>query len=205
MKETRETFFKRLPNLNARQRFLLEFAYDLAKEAHGYIKQMRDGGERYFEHPRHVALILIDEFGITDIKILIPALFHDMPEDVPIWKVPGRITHIFGKTIGGRCNALAKPDKSKMSSDKDSFLKFYMTQVVKSGWETSLIKIADRMHNLRTMNTHWDAERQEKYRVEARTYFQPLVTQVQDHAPSAIARVISDKLNSAISNKSVTI
>lgn len=177
--ENRETFLQRLPGMNANEQFLLEFAYDIAKEGHGYLGQTRDGGERYFEHVRHVTLILIDLFGIKDINILIPGLFHDLPEDVHIWKVPGRITHVFGKLIGSRTHVLAKPDKRKFAT-KEAALDFYFGQIAKAGWEACLIKIADRLHNLATMSSgKWTAERQMKYLLETRTYFFGLVEEIK--------------------------
>lgn len=171
MKENRETFFKRLPGLSPADQFLLEFAYDIAKEGHGYLNQVRDGGERYFEHVRAVTLILIDVFGIRDINILIPALFHDLPEDTYIWKVPGRITHVFGKVIGSRAHVLAKPDKTKFST-KEKHLFFYFDQVKTNGWEVCLIKVADRIHNLGSMDSgSWSTEKQHGYVLETERYF----------------------------------
>lgn len=192
MKENRETFFRRLPGLSIKDRFALEFAYDIAKEAHGYIKQTRDGGERYFNHVRAVALILIDEFGITDINILIPALFHDMPEDVPIWKTPGRIGMVFGNEIERRSHMLAKPDKEKFDSKQDQLL-FYFKQLVKD-WRVCLIKIADRIHNESTMESgKWDEERISRYHLETDTYFPTLIEAIAKE-DSNLARRASNLL-----------
>lgn len=203
MKENRETFLQRIPGLSSEDQFLLEFAYDIAKEGHGYINQVRDSGERYFEHVRHVTLILIDDFGIRDISVLIPSLFHDLPEDVYIWKVPGRITQVFGEIIGTRSHTLAKPDKSKFSS-KEDHLRFYFEQLKKVGWETCLIKIADRIHNLSSMSSgSWDSKRQEKYLIETKTYFKELVDVVSAY-DEHLGNLASTKLQEAIDEISLS-
>jgi len=185
MKENRETFFKRLPGLTAEDRFLLEFAYDIAKEGHGYMEQTRDGGERYFEHPRQVALILIDVFKLKGSRVLCSALMHDLPEDVPIWSIPGRVTKVFGDSIGARVHALSKPDETKFAN-KEECLRFYFNyQLKEAGWQVCLIKIADRIHNLRTMSSgKWTPERKRAYINETNDYFWGLVDVVMQRSPA---------------------
>ncbi len=68
-KENRKTFFERFKlKIPPHQLDLLEFAYELAK--HGHKGQNREGGGRYFEHPRESALIAIDLLGIFDVEII---------------------------------------------------------------------------------------------------------------------------------------
>lgn len=60
-------------------------ARTLAKLGHGYKEEvLRRTGERYFDHPSGVALLLILELGITDPDILCAAMLHDVLEDVKI-------------------------------------------------------------------------------------------------------------------------
>jgi guanosine-3',5'-bis(diphosphate) 3'-pyrophosphohydrolase len=184
----REQFLKKLPGLPADQQFLLEFAYDIAKEGHGYVKQVRDDGVRYFDHPRAVAVILIDEFGVRDIPTIIMALLHDMPEDVPIWKVPGRITHIFGSEVGPGVHALAKPDK-KAFPTKVEHLQYYFTNLTQFGWKVPLVKIADRVHNLSGMET-WEPRRVQNYHEETREYFVPLIELVGTHSVAMSSKAV---------------
>jgi len=189
IKENRETFFKRFAGIDSNDLFLLEFAYDMAKEAHGYMKQVR------FEHVRSVAIILVDEFGVKDINIIIPALFHDMPKNTFIWKVAGRITHIFGKEIGERSHVLAKPDKVKFRNDKEKMLRFYFNQIELSGPKTCLIEVADRIHNLRSMvSGRWDVDRMEIYCQETNLYFPDVITVIEGYE-SHLALLAKKKLD----------
>lgn len=195
--ENREKFFKRLSGLTPEQLFLVELAYDIAKEGHGYLGQERDGGERYFEHVRAVALILIDEFGIADYVAICLALLHDVTEDTYIWKVPGRLSFIFGPTIGAGAHMLAKLPKESYSS-KDEQLNQYFDPMFKTKiWQVLPVKIADRIHNLRTMNEVWTEERQEKYRDEARDYFFDLANALQKF-DSELGKNFYDKLENEI-------
>lgn len=197
MKENRETFLKRFPGLSSKEQFMLEFAYDIAKEGHGYLRQTRDGGERYFEHVRQVALILHDIFGINDVNLIIVALLHDLPEDVHIWKVPGRITLVFGREIGGKIHTLTKPNKDTFES-KDAHLTFYFQQIQKSGWDVCLVKIADRIHNLGSMESgSWTSERKSKYVKETETYFPNLISLIKFCNPS-LGILVEEKLEEAL-------
>ena len=75
--------FEQLLNLKMRpiDVKLVMKAYQDAKYAHGYENQKRDNGERYFEHPRRVALIVMRELEIYDPDMIIAALLHDTVED----------------------------------------------------------------------------------------------------------------------------
>src|SRR5690349_9775501 len=86
-KENRESFCRRLkPILPMRDLMLVEAAYVFAK--HGHRAQFRKETDpetgkkvRYFEHPRRVALILIDEVRCVDPVMIMAALIHDCIED----------------------------------------------------------------------------------------------------------------------------
>lgn len=78
-KENRAMFLERLQDMPEEVVESINFAYDLSKEAHR--PQKRETGERYFEHPRSVALILMDECKIKDPDIISAALLHDSVED----------------------------------------------------------------------------------------------------------------------------
>src|SRR5688500_15099343 len=67
----------------------IDLAYDLVKFGHRNVERM--GGDRYFEHVRSVALILLEEAGIHDGNVLVTALLHDTVED----------TWLLGSTAAG--------------------------------------------------------------------------------------------------------
>jgi len=56
-------------------------AYDDAERGHGYEDQVRDNGEKYFEHPKRAAVSLMRDFEIFDPDMIVAILLHDTVED----------------------------------------------------------------------------------------------------------------------------
>ena len=109
--ENRETFFHRFKGCLRPEDFKnLEAAYQLAKYGHGHHGQRRDSGERYFEHLRETALILVDELEVTDPDLVISALLHDILEDTFILDVQ-MIGKIFGPRVELTVKTVTKPKK----------------------------------------------------------------------------------------------
>ena len=75
---------------------LIERAYNVAKKA--FREEYRDGGERYFEHLRCVALIIMVYLRIRDPAIICAALLHDIIEDIDDWTYD-RLRTEFGTEI----------------------------------------------------------------------------------------------------------
>lgn len=160
--ENRQKFLNRLSSLPSEQIQLIDFAYDITKEAHR--SQNRDSGERYFEHPRSVSLILIDELRILDPNMIIASEFHDTGEDTPIF---GNITkgyYQWERTATFRISKVANPQvaeyvigltKPKVDNidffSKDEAHDFYINRLKKSPPEIILLKMCDRLHNLRSL------------------------------------------------------
>ncbi len=162
MKETRDTFKKRLKNLSDKDQKLVDFAYDIAKESHR--TQKRDGGNRYFEHLRSVTLILVDECKISDPDLIIAALLHDSMEDTGIFgsQKDGyenlkqvskfRISHIFNNRVYGIVLNVTKLKVDDINVfSKAEAEERYLHNLKKSNPESILIKMCDRLHNLRTL------------------------------------------------------
>jgi (p)ppGpp synthase/HD superfamily hydrolase len=178
MKENRATFLKRLAGMSANDIFKIMLAYDIAKEGHGYLLQTRDTGERYFEHPRAVAIIVIDELGIKDPDVICAILLHDICEDTHIWGVPGRIAWVFGERVALIVDQLTKPPKDDFDS-KAELLDFYFVQMTDRG--AIIGKIGDRLHNLRSIdpdNAKWDASRIDRYRTETKERIMPKIDEL---------------------------
>ena len=57
----------------------IKAAYEFSKS--GHVKQTRESGERYFDHPKAVALILFQELKVLDCEVIRAALLHDVRED----------------------------------------------------------------------------------------------------------------------------
>ena len=140
----KEDFEKKLSGIRQEQKEKIMLAYRLAER--GHEGQLRDGGEPYFEHPKRTALILMDELKIFEPKMLITALLHDIKEDSSIleWN---DIELIFGKRIKEMVEILTKDN----SLEKEQRDKEYLEKIQNADKTTKIIKLADRLDNLRTL------------------------------------------------------
>jgi GTP pyrophosphokinase len=124
-------------------------ALDFATDAHD--DQWRRSGEAYIMHPCSVARILAEEMDVVDPEILSAALLHDTVEDVE-----EVTTALVGEKFGSYVAAIVEgcTKVTKDSSDKQSLSK-KVHQKIFSGAalrpEVMLVKLADRLHNLRTL------------------------------------------------------
>ncbi len=149
--ENRDTFFTRVHG------FILPYHDDGIRIAktYGDVKKAFDGkkrarGERYFEHCRAVALILIDYADCRDPDMIIGALAHDLIEDIPGWS-RRRVARLFGKVPAGFVAALTIPEGDFPT--REAKLEAYHKQLfaaAKKDPRVILIKLADRLHNLST-------------------------------------------------------
>ena len=117
--------------------------YDLAKEAHR--KQSRQGGGRYFEHGKLVALILI-RLGVRDVDAICMALVHDAPEDAPDEAAKLAIERSIEAAAGSLTLFGAQLlDKSGRT------LETYIEVLLANHARIRLVKLSDRLHNLSTL------------------------------------------------------
>jgi len=127
---------------------LLNRAYVFAMKAHG--AQKRASGDPYFSHPLEVAAILT-EFRLDDATIA-AAMLHDTIEDTPVTRE--QLDHMFGAEIGGLVDSLTKLNKldfaSKHAVQAENFRKLLLA--IADDARVLLIKLADRLHNMRTLN-----------------------------------------------------
>jgi guanosine-3',5'-bis(diphosphate) 3'-pyrophosphohydrolase len=126
----------------------LNRAYVYAMKAHG--AQKRASGDPYFSHPLEVAAILT-EMKLDDATI-IAAVLHDTIEDTGSTRE--EIDRIFGGEIGGLVEGLTKLKKldlvSKRAEQAENFRKLLLA--VAQDVRVLLIKLADRLHNMRTLH-----------------------------------------------------
>ena len=148
--ENRESFFRRIalifPESDDRYQAILR-AYNDAKDA--FRGKPREDGQRYFEHLRAVALILIDYMRIDDHELIIAALLHDIVEDIPSWTI-GRVREGYGNRVAKLVDYLTKPAKSHYPN-KEERISVYHRRFRKAPREFFLIKLSDRLHNLLTL------------------------------------------------------
>src|SRR3979490_119129 len=126
---------------------LLNRAYVYAMKAHG--AQTRASGDPYFSHPLEVAAILTD-LKLDDATIVAP-LLHDTIEDT----APPRaeIDHVFGHEIGALVEGLTKLKRlelvSREAKQAENLRKLLLA--IADDVRALLIKLADRLHNMRTL------------------------------------------------------
>ncbi len=127
---------------------LLNRAYVYAMKAHG--TQTRASGDPYFSHPLEVAAIL------TDLKLddatIVAAVLHDTIEDTETTRE--EIDRLFGEQIGKLVDGLTKIEKldlvSKQARQGENFRKLLLA--VADDVRVLLVKLADRLHNMRTLH-----------------------------------------------------
>lgn len=119
------------------------FAYQCSK--HGHQGQVRDGGERYFNHPKRATWIYIDELGGRDVRTIIDILLHDLSEDARLLS-PFRIAVNFGAEVAADVRALTKVTRGKKEPTDE-----YLARVIAQGPRAILAKLCDRLDNLRTL------------------------------------------------------
>ena len=124
-------------------------AFFLAKEAHQGVR--RRSGEPYLLHPIAVARIVIDEIGLG-VKSVVAALLHDVVEDTEY--TVEDMERIFGPKIASMVDGLTKMSgvfNADTSEQAEYFRKVLLT--LSDDVRVILIKIADRLHNMRTLGS----------------------------------------------------
>jgi len=136
-----------VPIFSADELALVEKAYGVAYEAHA--SQTRSSGEPYITHPISVAHIVLDMQ--LDYQSVMAALLHDVLEDTNTSR--DDLVEAFGDEIATIVDGLSKLNylefKSKEEAQAESFRKMLLAMV--SDIRVILIKLADRLHNMRTI------------------------------------------------------
>ena len=148
-------------------------ALDFAVEAHD--DQWRRSGEAYIMHPCSVARILADEMDITHPEILAAALLHDTVEDVEAIS-----TDLIGEKFGHYVEAIVEgcTKITRFTGDKQTHYKMIHRKIFSGAAlrpEVMLVKLADRLHNLRTLSAMPQHKRQ-KIADETIDIYAPLAT-----------------------------
>ncbi len=133
----------------------IEKAYQFSGKAHE--GQYRDSGEPYISHPLAVAGILADWH--LDPQALMAALLHDVMEDTKVSKA--EISRHFGKPVAELVDGLSKLDKIEFQSQQDAQAENFRKMLLAMARDVRviLIKLADRLHNMRTLGAVPPAKR----------------------------------------------
>ncbi len=148
---------------------LLNRAYVYAMRAHK--NQQRASGDPYFSHPLEVAAILT-ELKLDDATIA-TALLHDTIEDTEVTRE--EIDKQFGPEIGALVEGLTKIKKldlvTKQAEQAENFRKLLLA--ISSDVRVLLVKLADRLHNMRTLE-HMRADKRQRISEETLEIYAPL-------------------------------
>ncbi len=181
---------------------LLNRAYVYAMKAHG--NQKRASGDPYFSHPLEVAAILTD-LKLDDATVA-TALLHDVIEDTDATRQ--EIDQLFGPEIGALVDGLTKIKRldlvSKQTEQAENFRKLLIA--ISTDIRVLLVKLADRLHNMRTLE-HMKPGSRQRISEETLDIYAPLAgrmgmqamrDELEDHAfrwlhPDAY-KAVTDKL-----------
>ncbi|CAM4033343.1 RelA/SpoT family protein [Gillisia limnaea] len=153
---------------------LIRLAFDTAVNAHK--AQRRKSGEAYIFHPIAVAKIVASEIGL-DATSIVAALLHDVVEDTLF--TLEEIERMFGKTVAKIVDGLTKISSLKKDKDvslqAENFRKMLLT--LNDDVRVIIIKIADRLHNMQTMDS-MQPDKQVKIASETLYIYAPLAHRI---------------------------
>jgi len=152
---------------------LIKKAYDFAVKYHG--DQMRKSGELYIVHPLHVAYIL-STLELDDESIC-AALLHDVVEDTPATNED--LVNTFGESIATMVAGVTKLGKIQYTTAEEEQVENYRKMFLAMGKDIRvvLIKLADRLHNMRTLK-YLSRERQLANAQETMDVYAPLANRL---------------------------
>jgi len=151
----------------------VELAFNVARSAHE--GQYRKSGEPYITHPLAVARILAAWH--LDSTALIAALLHDVVEDTPTTKT--EIAKQFGKPVANLVDGVSKIDKLQFETLEQAQAENFRKMLLAMARDVRviLIKLADRLHNMRTLDAVHQ-EKQERIAKETLEIYSPIANRL---------------------------
>ena len=161
--------------LTTEDKKLIRHAFEVSLDAHK--DQRRKSGEAYIFHPLAVATIVASEIGL-DATSIAAALLHDVVEDNLNYTI-NDIERLFGTTVSRIVDGLTKISSLKKETDvstqAENFRKMLLT--LNDDVRVIIIKIADRLHNMQTMDA-MRRDKQEKIASETLYIYAPLAHRI---------------------------
>ncbi|MEJ6791277.1 MAG: RelA/SpoT family protein [Lacinutrix sp.] len=164
-------------SLSTDDKKLIRKAFEVAVDAHK--TQRRKSGEAYIFHPIAVARIVASEIGL-DATSIAAALLHDVVEDSDDYSTSD-IENLFGETVAKivdgltKISSLSKEKDMNVSLQAENFRKMLLT--LNDDVRVIIIKIADRLHNMQTMDS-MRPDKQEKIASETLYIYAPLAHRI---------------------------
>src|SRR6201996_5739538 len=153
---------------------ILNKAYVYAMTAHG--KQFRASGDPYFAHPLEVAAILTELK--LDVPTIVTALLHDTIEDTLVTYED--IQKNFGDEIAGLVDGVTKLSQLELFSERTKQAENFRTLMlaITSDIRVLLVKLADRLHNMRTLGFTEKPEKRRRIAQETLDIYAPLAGRI---------------------------
>jgi guanosine-3',5'-bis(diphosphate) 3'-pyrophosphohydrolase len=181
---------------------LLNRAYVYAMKMHG--SQKRVNGDPYFSHPLEVANILTD-MKLDDATIA-TALLHDTLEDTPA--TYDELKNLFGEEIAKLVDGVTKLSKIELQSTESSQAENFRKLVLAMSDDIRvlLIKLADRLHNMRTLHFFPKPEKRRRIATETLEIYAPLaerigMKKILDELQDLSFREINPEARESIANR----
>ena len=156
---------------------VLDRAYVYAMKMHG--AQLRASGDPYFAHPIEVAGILT-EYRM-DTATIVTALLHDIIEDTPVSRA--ELAKTFGDEVGELVEGVTKLSKLEFSVESkrqgENLRKFILA--ISRDVRVLMVKLADRLHNMRTLHFIKSAAKRERIARETLDIYAPLARSIGVH------------------------
>ncbi|WP_096784534.1 bifunctional (p)ppGpp synthetase/guanosine-3',5'-bis(diphosphate) 3'-pyrophosphohydrolase [Rhodobacter sp. CZR27] len=185
---------------------------DLIRRAYAYGRQMHEGqfrqsGEPYFTHPVAVAAILTEQR--LDDATIVTALLHDTIEDTK--STYTEVSRLFGEDIAELVNGVTKLTNLELSSTQskqaENFRKLFMA--MSKDLRVILVKLADRLHNMRTIKSMRPEKQAQKAR-ETMEIFAPLAGRMgmqwmREELEDLAFRVLNPEARNSIIRRFITL
>jgi len=152
-------------------------AFELAWAVHR--DQLRDDGSPYMLHPLRVIEILVSEFGFSHPGVIQAALLHDVLEDHPNLSTAA-VGERFGPAVVSIVTELTKPRRGDRG--RDEVTQAYFGALVTSSERARIIKLADKLDNVRDAVNSPDPAKRARTRRDARKLFRLLCPTLEDRA-----------------------
>lgn len=186
----RERLLNEFAQHNDKER-LIE-AMNLAEQTHAgqYRKPHPSQSHRdpYIIHPMRVALVLLQEIGVRDFAPVAAALLHDVIEDSDGRVTADDLTKAFGADVANIVNTLSKPPYAE-GVERHVQLSVYHDNINNAPEVIRLVKLADRLDNIRESLLTNDDKFQDKYLKETKEIYIPLAASTSDFFHNAIVDV----------------
>lgn len=172
-----EAFFEELgPHLKPEDVELVRQAFVYSNQCH--MGQTRKSGEPYITHPLAVAQILSGWF--VDAQSLAAALLHDVMEDTGVSKL--ELTEKFGRHIADLVDGLSKLDRLEFQTREEAEAENFRKMLLAMARDVRviLIKLADRLHNMRTLDSMREDKRK-RIAAETLEIYAPIANRIGLH------------------------